>query len=187
MVDSRMDGSGFREISNKVTVENVQGANMPPGLLEKSMMKRWTNRSVCALRLTGMAFMMMTILLAALYFVVWWHANSDCGYSRDTVVSKDRRLEAIVAEKCCDWGCRYRISLRETGVSGDSEVPVFIFDPTESVYGAPDKSLHIPVVSWLDHDELQIKVDRVGYIQMQLKEAHGVNIVYRIGHVDYPR
>ncbi|MGC8493282.1 MAG: hypothetical protein ACP5SH_16260 [Syntrophobacteraceae bacterium] len=185
MVDSRVDGCEFREISNKITVENIRMANMPPGLQGTFTMKRWTCFYVWARRLIGIGIMIVAILLAALYFVVWWHANSDCGYSRDTVVSKDRRFEAIVAEKCCDWGCRYRISLRETG-DGDPEVPVFIYDPTESVYGTPDTSLHIPVVSWLGPDELQIEVDRVGEIRMQLKEAHGVKIVYRIGHVDYP-
>lgn len=93
-------------------------------------MKRWIRGPLRAWRLVGLTLALGAILLAAPHCVAWWIANSNCGYSRHTVISKDGRLEAIVAEKCCSWGCRDQIGLRQKSPFGGSEVSVFIYDPT---------------------------------------------------------
>lgn len=101
-----------------------------------------------------------------------WYANSDCGYSSREIAPEKGLIEAVVSEKCCNWGCVVTIKLRDKGLWGGMETPVFVYDPSDSVE---------PVVKWLNKNELEISLDQTPHIVSQVRGMWGIRIIYRIG------
>jgi hypothetical protein len=124
--------------------------------------------------------MSAVIIVMVLYFLMWMHANSDCGYSSRTISPKQGTFDVVVEGECCDWGCIDTVKLRRRDGWG-SDTKIFVYNPNLG----PDGT-HDPVVVWLSPNELEIAVDSVSHIHSQLGQARGVRITYRIGSVDHP-
>ena len=71
------------------------------------------------------------------------------------------------------------------GVNTFETSSVFVYETT-NVYDDNKSRSHDPVITWLNANELEIAVDRVGRITRQIAESSGIKIIYRIGSVDYP-
>ncbi len=123
------------------------------------------------------------IIVTLLYSLMWIYENTDCGYSIRTLSPKQGDFNALVQEECCNWGCAVTIKLhKRRGWGFDTEI--FVYNPTSIFERKESPWTHDPLVVWLNPNELEIAVDRIGKINSQLLEAHGIKITYRIGFVD---
>ena len=125
---------------------------------------------------------MLVIILGGLIFIRAKY-QGDCAQENRTISCKLGNYDAVVEEVCCN-ACIVTIKLHRTNAWG-AESSVFVYETT-NVYDDNKSRSHDPVITWLNANELEIAVDRVGRITRQIAESSGIKIIYRIGSVDYP-
>jgi hypothetical protein len=124
----------------------------------------------------------LAVVVCVLIFIRDAYLHSDCGHTSRTIFSGNSKYEAVVEEEACGSGSTVTIKVRKRG-AWFVETLVFAYTPT-NIYEKNRTWTHDPVVSWLSPVELEIAIDRIGHIEREVTETHGIKIKYKIGSVD---
>ncbi|MDE2422440.1 MAG: hypothetical protein KGO49_14825 [Gammaproteobacteria bacterium] len=98
-----------------------------------------------------------------------------------SVENKDNGFVVTQHETICKDQGRVFVFLHKENEKDDPSNMIFVYSEIAELGKSP-----YPIVSWIDHDTMEISVSRIDSIYKNKRTLNNVKIIYYIGHLDSP-